>query len=514
MRTNLPVSQREYRFADGVTIVSTTDLDSRITYCNPAFIEVSGFAQEELLGQPHNMVRHPDMPPEAFRDMWDTLRAGHPWMGLVKNRRKNGDHYWVVANVTPLMQDGAAVGYLSVRTQASAQQVQQAEALYARMRTEAAAGPLRTRLRRGELVPTPAQKARLLAQRALRLAAAAASAGALAGVGAWLAGPVGAGVGAAVAGAAISAQARRALMQRADTLVAAANRLAAGDLSVRIDSSRYGAFGALARALNQVMVNMQAIVSDVRSQVTGVSNASCEIANGNNDLAARTEQTAANLQQTAASMDQMSSTVRHNAATAEEATTLATSASEAAERGGLAMGEVTHTMGAIAESSHRIADIIGVIDSIAFQTNILALNAAVEAARAGEQGRGFAVVAGEVRMLAQRSAQAAREIKTLIDDSVKKVNDGTRLVGAAGQTVHDIVRQVQHVSQLINAIGDTTREQTGGIDQIGRAVTQLDEMTQQNAALVEQSAAAAETLRGQARALGEAVGILRLGGSR
>jgi methyl-accepting chemotaxis protein len=178
------------------------------------------------------------------------------------------------------------------------------------------------------------------------------------------------------------------------------------------------------------------------------------------------------------------------------------------------MGAVVRTMGEIASSSHRIADIIGVIDSIAFQTNILALNAAVEAARAGEQGRGFAVVAGEVRMLAKRSADAAKEIKSLIDDSVQKVDAGTRQVDAAGRTVGDIVRQVQHVSQLINTISDTTRDQTGGIDQIGRAVSQLDEMTQQNAALVEQSAASAESLEGQARALREAMGILRLGSAR
>ncbi|MEF7616552.1 methyl-accepting chemotaxis protein [Aquincola sp. MAHUQ-54] len=515
MRNNQPVTQREYLFAEGTTIVSTTDLDSRITYCNPAFIEISGYTREELIGQPHNMVRHPDMPSEAFRDMWQTLRSGTPWIGLVKNRRKNGDHYWVVANVTPLMQDGRAVGYLSVRTQPTRAQVEAAQALYARMRAEAAQGGLRTRLSAGAVVPTGIARLQAVLAQAMRLSGAAAAGVAAVALSRWVIGPDWAGLlaGAAI-GAGVAAWTRRSLLARADRLIPPANRLAAGDLSVNIDAGAYGEFHGLAKALNQVTVNMQAIVADVRSEVGGVTMASREIASGNLHLSSRTEQTAANLQQTAASMDQMSGTVRHNADTAQQATGLATSASQAAARGGEAMGEVVQTMGEIAGSSHRIADIIGVIDSIAFQTNILALNAAVEAARAGEQGRGFAVVAGEVRMLAKRSADAAKEIKSLIEDSVQKVDAGTRLVDAAGQTVGDIVRQVQRVSELINAISDTTREQTGGIDQIGRAVTQLDEMTQQNAALVEQSAAAAQTLEGQARALGEAVGILKLRSGR
>jgi aerotaxis receptor len=513
MRNNQPVSQQEYEVADGITLVSTTDLESRITYCNPAFIEVSGYAKSELIGQPHNLVRHPDMPAEAFRDMWHTLRSGHPWSAMVKNRRKNGDHYWVVANVTPLMQDGQPVGYMSVRTKPSRQQVQQAEALYARMRSEAAAGgAIRTQLQQGVLRARGLARVALFLRQLAQLGEGALAGAIAAALAAWLFGP---GMAAVLAGAVVGASAtafsRWRLLARARLLIPGANRLAAGDLGQAIDIEQAGEFVALAKALNQVSVNMQAIVADVRHEVAGVSAASSEIASGNANLSARTEQTAANLQQTAASMEQITGTVKSSADTAQQATELAASASAAASDGGAVMARVVQTMGTISAASKKIADIIGTIDGIAFQTNILALNAAVEAARAGEQGRGFAVVASEVRSLAQRSAQAAKEIKLLIGDSVDKVEDGTRLVGSAGETVQRIVTQVKRVSDLIGEISSATHEQTVGIGQVGDAVANLDEMTQQNAALVEQSAAAAESLRGQALHLSEVVSIFKLG---
>jgi methyl-accepting chemotaxis protein len=227
-------------------------------------------------------------------------------------------------------------------------------------------------------------------------------------------------------------------------------------------------------------------------------------------LSSRTEQQASNLQQTAASMEQMTSVVNQNAETARQANQLAMGATQVAAKGGAVVGEVVTTMDAITASSRKIADIIGVIDGIAFQTNILALNAAVEAARAGEQGRGFAVVAAEVRTLAQRSAQAAREIKGLIGESVDKVETGSRLVADAGQTMGEIVQQVKRVSDLIGEITSATLEQSNGIGQVNQAVTQLDQMTQQNAALVEQSAAAAQSLRDQASHLTDAVAVFKL----
>ncbi|MBV8465145.1 MAG: hypothetical protein JO218_04295, partial [Burkholderiales bacterium] len=234
-----------------------------------------------------------------------------------------------------------------------------------------------------------------------------------------------------------------------------------------------------------------------------------EIAQGNTDLSGRTEQAAASVEQTASSMEQMSATVKTNAETSDQATRLAGAARDAAASGGRVVSEVVSTMGTISESSRRIADIVGVIDSLAFQTNILALNAAVEAARAGEQGRGFAVVAGEVRALAQRSASAAKEIRDLIGASVEKVEAGSKLVDDAGRAMHDIVAQVNRVSDLNGEISSATREQTQGIAQVSQAVAHLDQITQQNAALVEQSAAASQSLKQQAERLVEAVSVFR-----
>jgi methyl-accepting chemotaxis protein len=249
----------------------------------------------------------------------------------------------------------------------------------------------------------------------------------------------------------------------------------------------------------------------VRHSADSIQTASAEIASGNADLSTRTEQTASNLQQTASSMSQLTGAVRQSADAAGTANQLATSAAEVAQRGGAVVGQVVSTMGEINDSSRKISDIIGTIDGIAFQTNILALNAAVEAARAGEQGRGFAVVAGEVRSLAQRSASAAREIKALIGNSVERVEAGTRLVQDAGSTMNEIVASVQRVADIIAEIGAGAGEQSQGISTINTAVNQLDQMTQQNAALVEESAAAAESLKDQAQRLSEVVATFRLG---
>ncbi|WKK91162.1 methyl-accepting chemotaxis protein [Diaphorobacter sp. C33] len=268
--------------------------------------------------------------------------------------------------------------------------------------------------------------------------------------------------------------------------------------------------GSVLASLGAMQASLARVVGQVRQASNAVTVGSEEIAGGNAGLLQRTEEQAANLQQAAASMEQMTASVRNNADSARQATQVAASASQAAHKGGAVVAQVVSTMEEITASSHKMADIIGVIDSIAFQTNILALNAAVEAARAGEQGRGFAVVAGEVRALAQRSADAAKEIKGLIDGSVAKVEEGARLVGDAGATMTDIVEQAQRVAGLIAEISTATAEQTDGIAQVGNAVTHLDQATQQNAAMVEQSAAAAQTLKQQAAQLAEAVSVFRL----
>ena len=292
--------------------------------------------------------------------------------------------------------------------------------------------------------------------------------------------------------------------------VAAVRTMAGGDLTQAVPAEGRDEAADLLRGLGDMQRSLQRLIGEVRSTTDSITTASSEIATGNQDLSARTEQTASNLQQTASSMEQLTGTVRQTADSARTANQLASSAQATAAKGGEVVSQVVTTMEDINASSKKIADIIGVIDGIAFQTNILALNAAVEAARAGEQGRGFAVVASEVRSLAQRSAEAAKEIKALIGASVDKVDSGTRLVADAGQTMGEIVASVQRVSDIIGEITAAAAEQSDGIGQVNGAVNNLDQMTQQNAALVEQSAAAAASLKDQAMRLGQAVGAFRV----
>ncbi|EFM8356270.1 methyl-accepting chemotaxis protein [Escherichia coli] len=301
------------------------------------------------------------------------------------------------------------------------------------------------------------------------------------------------------------------------SLVAPMNRLidsilhiAGGDLVKPIEVDGSNEMGQLAESLRHMQGELMRTVGDVRNGANAIYSGASEIATGNNDLSSRTEQQAASLEETAASMEQLTATVKQNAENARQASHLALSASETAQRGGKVVDNVVQTMRDISTSSQKIADIISVIDGIAFQTNILALNAAVEAARAGEQGRGFAVVAGEVRNLAQRSAQAAREIKSLIEDSVGKVDVGSTLVESAGETMAEIVSAVTRVTDIMGEIASASDEQSRGIDQVGLAVAEMDRVTQQNAALVEESAAAAAALEEQASRLTEAVAVFRI----
>ena len=291
-----------------------------------------------------------------------------------------------------------------------------------------------------------------------------------------------------------------------------ADRIASGDLSRDVEAMNQDEVGQLVAAMGRMQDALRGLVRQVQDTAGNISTASSEIASGNHDLSHRTEQTAANLEETASSMEMLTSTVQQSAQSSRQASDFASTAAEVAARGGAVVSQVVTTMDQITTSSRKIADITGVIDSIAFQTNILALNAAVEAARAGEQGRGFAVVASEVRNLAQRSAEAAKEIKGLISSSVERVEDGSRLVSQAGQTMTEIVSSVRRVSDIIGEITASSAEQSDNIGQISQAVSQLDQMTQQNAALVEQSTAASESLREQAVQLTSAVSQFKLQG--
>ena len=523
MRTNLPIIDQAYPYPQGMSLVSTTDLKGRITYCNPFFIQVSGYTRDELLGQPHNMIRHPDMPEEAFRDMWAAIQSGRPWTGLVKNRRKDGRYYWVRANVTPLMQGTEPTGFMSVRTEPDAQEIEQAERLYARMRAEAESGQRTVALRNGRVVRLgwrgkiddlthldPAGELTLasVAMTMLGLGLGLLVEHALDGLGAWrwlVAALVTAGIG--MVGRAVFS--RLAVAPFRD-LLQCANRMAAGDLTVPIHSDRLDIVGQFTRALNQLQVNLRAIVSDARTEVDQMLVATSEIASGNQDLSGRTEAQASSLQQTAASMEEITGTVRQSADTAQQAAHLAEQTTEITQRSDQAVDNLTRTIRAIEESSARINDIIQVIDSIAFQTNILALNAAVEAARAGEQGRGFAVVAAEVRALAQRTATAAKEVKQLITDSSEKVKVGADMSEAARHSMREALTSVDRVGALVGTISHGAREQLSGISQVNQAVSQLDGITQQNAAAVEEIAAASMSMAERARVLADSVKVFRL----
>ena len=519
MRVNLPVSTHEYLFPKGQTLVSTTDLKGRILYCNPMFIEVSGYEREDLLGQPHNMIRHPDMPEEAFRDMWETISSGLPWSAPVKNRRKNGDYYWVMANVTPLMEGDQPSGYMSVRTEATREQIQAAERLYQTMRAEKDAGRQVHVLRAGHLIKnnlwgrvSELMSLGLLGKLCMVFLVVLAAAFAAATVGgqsmglwaglSWLA--------ACVVAVAAVGYAYGLTVSPLQQMVRTANRLAAGDLTQSIQVTRKGAVGDLEKALSQLNVNLLSIVRDARDESDKMRVSTREIAQGNQDLSSRTETQASNLQETAASMEEITGTVKHTADSAHQATELATQATNVAERSSDAVDGVADTMKQIQAASGRIGEITQLIDSIAFQTNILALNAAVEAARAGDQGRGFAVVAAEVRSLSHRTLAAAKEIRQLIDDSAAKVHEGNQKTDVAQKTMAESLDLVRRVNVLIGEIHSASNEQLSGISQVNSAVAHLDTITQQNAALVEQNAASAMALQVQAQTVAETVQVFRL----
>ncbi|MBB5392496.1 MULTISPECIES: PAS domain-containing methyl-accepting chemotaxis protein [unclassified Herbaspirillum] len=523
MRKNLPVTTVERLLEDSKSIVSKTDLQGNITYVNPYFIEISGFTEEELIGAPQNIVRHPDMPREAFADLWATIKAGLPWNGLVKNRCKNGDFYWVQANVTPVRENGQTVGYMSVRTRPSREQVQATDAVYRRFSAGQAGG---LRIRRGAAVRggfagwllnlRNISIARRLGLVMAVLALMFGTGGLIAGHAVQTAGanpyPVWAGT---VAGIALLlgswAMLHAAIVAPLKQAISTVHGLAGGDLNLQVDTSRRGDMGLLLQALQQLNVNLRSIIGDVRRNVESIAVSTQEIASGNLDLSGRTESQASSLEETASSVEQFAATVRQNADSAANADRQAQSASDIANRGSESVRRMGMTMEEISTASNKIVDIIGLIDGISFQTNILALNAAVEAARAGEQGRGFAVVAAEVRTLAQRSAAAAKDIKTLIDDSGSKVESGNLLVRETAHAMDEIRSAVQGMAVTMNEITMASREQSGGIEQLNQSINSIDETTQQNAALVEQAAAAAENLRDQAYRLSQAVSVFKIG---
>ncbi|MES2113721.1 MAG: methyl-accepting chemotaxis protein, partial [Pseudomonadota bacterium] len=514
MRINLPVSQRAYTFPADQTIVSVTDTKGRIVYCNPTFITVSGYTREELMGQPHNLVRHPDVPAEAFRDLWATLQEGRPWSGLVKNRRKNGDHYWVLAHAAPMMDGGRITGYLSVRTAPDPVAVAQAEQLYAQMRADAAAGRPRYVLRHGQLLRcdwrgrlrrrlTPTSLGWLVG---LQLLAAAMLLGlGQAGLPLW-----GQAVGGVLVAGMATAGVWRLTVARLHGVLRDANQLAAGDLAHPVATGASGMVGQLQHALAQLAVNLRAVVRDVRDEVDHLRVSAHDIAAGNQDLSARTEAQAGSLQQMAAALAAINDKVGQGAQAASQATDLAGQTGAVAGRSDAAVDAAAQAMADISASSSHIGEIIHLIESVAFQTNLLALNAAVEAARAGEAGRGFAVVATEVRTLAQRTAAATQQIKQLVAESADHVRQGAGRTDEARARMREAVQSVAEVTDVLAGISHAAQLQQASMAEVHAAVGHIDGMTQQNAAMVEQLAAAAGALCEQADNVNDSVRIFRL----
>ncbi len=523
MRRNVYVTQREYPLSEGETLLSVTDLKGRIVYANDAFIRVSGFEAAELYGKAHSIVRHPDMPAAAFADMWSTIQRGLPWSALVKNRRKNGDHYWVRANASPIRHAGAVVGYLSVRTRPEPREVQQHAALYEQIN----AGVRSLGLHRGFPVGRGAVGAlqrwwrfRPLAWRVQAVVA-----------GLWLLGSAGLWSSVLQASAVPPAQVwpawliwslacvaagqwlRRRLLMPLAALRGQAQAVASGQQTDARFLQRTDEIGAIGSAVRQTGLNLVSLVGDIQGKSDQVRRCALAVQQGSTELSDRTEAAAASLEQSAQAMQALASAIERSSAQAGEAAARARHGVDMAGQSSRMVVQLDQGMRGVAQTSDQVGQISSLIDGIAFQTNLLALNAAVEAARAGEHGKGFAVVADEVRGLSQRSAHAARQIKALIEASQQQVAQSCAMAREVGEAMLAVQADMREQLVLAEGMQAASQAQAGGVQQVQAAVQQLEQMTQHNAALARNTIGHAQLLAGQAQALEAAASVFHGNGA-
>ncbi|EWH01037.1 methyl-accepting chemotaxis protein [Halomonas sp. BC04] len=476
MRSDLPITQVEYPLADDDLLISRTNLKGQITYANPAFVRVSGFGLEELLGANHNLVRHPDMPPAAFANFWATIQRGEVWSGLVKNRRKNGDHYWVRANVVALKEQGCVVGYASLRVKPTAAEVAQAEAIYGAWSEGRGKGYT---LQRGQIVRRQPLawfaglqwRSTTLQMRLLTLVAVAIIGGLV--FHQWRLSyeplPLGAGLAglALVLGLGMGVWAR--IPRAIEGLRGFVLQVAAGNLTVESPALGRDDTGQLVEALATMKKGLGSIVQDVNRGTERVSPSVAGIRQNSTSITRASDELATSVQQTVASTEQLTATVTQNADNAQQASRLALSNVQEVQGAGEGMARVVQCMASITDSAKHMAEAVSLIDAIAFQTNILALNASVEAARAGEHGKGFAVVASEVRILANRSSEAAKEIRRFIQAANGEIETGARVVMDTEAAIERVVEASNHVNDIMGEISMASTEQSSGIAQIASA---------------------------------------------